>query len=494
MDHEDPEKRIAELERQLADANAARDEEARPPLGDHRDAAAPYDAPQLPNQAAQHFAGQTRQFADAQTDVRRDAVIEHARRLAQALREERMPTGQPSGPEVAQLREALTRAALDASLSQEQYKDVLERSGLRAGGTIKIGGQVVYQHCDPHSPVFLAPMRRPALGAPGVGLGDHAGVPAPPVDARLAPPPRRIPPGFWLAELLPFRWWYVFAMFMVAVTPIVLWIQAPLAFPIAAVLTVAVIYAFQFRIARDRIALLKWGQVATVTGTQILSRATYYSGTTWRNVPLPLARGWRVERPLYSGPSTKTLIRYTVNGSAGELVVGGRQYIDGVVLADPRKPARALCVTSFRYDLDRGEAGNWIGRIRPLLKLGMAVWSILLVGWVAAAATMGSAATGLGFGAYLFGTAVPTGGHLSVGGDFDTKTIACNDGHLSLTGFKNTVTVTGHCASLTVGDTSNHVTVDSADSIDVSGDWNTVTYHSGSPRITNTADNTVQQG
>jgi hypothetical protein len=493
MEHEDPEKRIAELERQLADAKAARKEGIGLRPGDRRDQAAPYQADQ-PYQAEQHVTGQARQFSDAQTVASQDAVFEHARRLAEALREERMPTGRPSGPRVAQLREALTRAAVDAGLPQEQYKVALERAGLRAGGTIKIGGQVVYQHCDPHSPVFLAPMGRQALAPTGLGLGGQAGFSAPPVDGRLAPAPRKIPAAFWLAELLPFRWWYVFALFMVAVTPIALWIQLPIAFPIAAVLTVAVIYAFQFRFARDRIALLKWGQVATVTGTQILSRATYYSGTTWRNVPLPLARGWRVERPMYSGPSTKTLIRYTVNGSAGELVVGGRQYIDGVVLADPRKPARALCVTSFRYDLDRDEAGNWIGRIRPLLKLGVAVWSILLVGWVAAAATMGSAATGLGFGAYLFGTAVPTGGHLSVGGDFDTKTIACNDGHLSLTGFKNTVTVTGHCASLTVGDTSNHVTVDSADSIDVSGDWNTVTYHSGSPRITNTADNTVQQG
>jgi hypothetical protein len=337
-------------------------------------------------------------------------------------------------------------------------------------------------------------MGRQALAPTGLGLGGQAGFSAPPVDGRLAPAPRKIPAAFWLAELLPFRWWYVFALFMVAVTPIALWIQLPIAFPIAAVLTVAVIYAFQFRFARDRIALLKWGQVATVAGTQILSRATYYSGTTWRNVPLPLARGWRVERPMYSGPSTKTLIGYTVNGSAGELVVRGREYYDGVVLADLRNPARALCVTSFCYDLDRDESGNWIGRVRPTLKLGMAAWSILLVGWLAAAATMASAATGLDFGANLFGTAVPTGGHLSVGGDFETKTIACNDGHLSLTGFKNTVTVTGHCASLTVGDTSNHVTVDSADSIDVSGDWNTVTYHSGSPRITNTADNTVQQG
>jgi hypothetical protein len=493
MEHEDPEKRIAELERQLADAKAARKEGIGLRPGDRRDQAAPYQADQ-PYQAEQHFTGQARQFSDAQTVASQDVVFEHARRLAEALREERMPTGRSSGPRVAQLREALTRAAVDAGLPQEQYKVALERAGLRAGGTIKIGGQVVYQHCDPHSPVFLAPMGRQALAPTGLGLGGQAGFSAPPVDGRLAPAPRKIPAAFWLAELLPFRWWYVFALFMVAVTPIALWIQLPIAFPIAAVLTVAVIYAFQFRFARDRIALIKWGQVATVTGTQILSRATYYSGTTWRNVPLPLARGWRVERPMYSGPSTKTRIGYTVNGSAGELVVRGREYYDGVVLADPRNPARALCVTSFCYDLDRDESGNWIGRVRPTLKLGMAVWSILLVGWLAAAATMASAATSLGFGAYLFGTAVPTGGHLSVGGDFDTKTIACNEGHLSLTGFKNTFTVTGHCASLMVGDTSNHVTVDSADSIDVSGDWNTVTYHSGSPRITNTADNTVQQG
>jgi hypothetical protein len=505
MDHEDSERRIAELERQLADAKAAREEEVRPRLGDRGDAAALDDPRQQPYQAEQEIGGNSGQFGDAQTVASQDAVIEHARRLALALRDERerqygyplksgVSTGQPSGPGVAQLREALTRSALDAGLSQEQYKDALQHAGLRAGGTIKIGGQVVYQHCDPHSPVFLAPTGRRAPAVPGSGLEGQAGFPEPPVDGRLAPAPRRIPAAFWLAEVLPFRWWYVFALFMVAATPIALWIQWLMAFPIAAVLTVAAIYAVQFCSARNRIALLKWGQVATVTATQTLSRATYYSGTTWRSAPLPLAHGWRVQRPIYSGPSTKTLIRYTVNGSAGELVVRGREYYDGVVLADPRKPTRALCVTSFPYDLDRDESGNWIGRIRSPLKLGMAVWLILLVGWLAAAATMASAATGVGFGAYMFGTAVPRGGELSVGSDFETKTIACNDGHLSLTGFKNTFTITGHCASLMVGDTSNHVTVDSADSIDVSGSWNTVIYHSGSPTITNTAGNTVQQG
>jgi hypothetical protein len=55
-------------------------------------------------------------------------------------------------------------------------------------------------------------------------------------------------------------------------------------------------------------------------------------------------------------------------------VVRGREYTDGVVLADPHKPSRALCVTTFAYDLDRDESGNWVGRLRPRLVVGMVVW------------------------------------------------------------------------------------------------------------------------
>lgn len=36
----------------------------------------------------------------------------------------------------------------------------------------------------------------------------------------------------------------------------------------------------------------------------------------------------------------------------------GREYIDGVILADQREPRRALCVTSFPYDLDRDGTGH----------------------------------------------------------------------------------------------------------------------------------------
>ena len=133
--------------------------------------------------------------------------------------------------------------------------------------------------------------------------------------------------------MLAFRWWYVFALLIVGVAPIALWMSVPLASSVVAVAALVSIYAFNVQGAAKRFALLKWGQVATVTDTQIISRGTYYSGTTYSNVRLPVAHGWTVERSWYSGPSTKTRIRYKLNGSPGELVVKGREYIDGVVLA-----------------------------------------------------------------------------------------------------------------------------------------------------------------
>ena len=207
-----------------------------------------------------------------------------------------------------------------------------------------------------------------------------------PVDTRLAEPPRRIPAAFWFAELVPFRWRYIGILFAAAMVPV--FVARP-HWPVlaaGAVLMLLGIYAFQLWGTANRLALLKWGQVAQVSETQILSRGRLYRGATWRNAPLPIANRWKVTRPLYSGPNTRTEVRYSVNGYEGRLVLSGREYTDGVVLADPRKPARALCVTSFAYDLDRDDAGNWIGRIRPRLKVGMAVWSGIVIGWLALAA------------------------------------------------------------------------------------------------------------
>jgi hypothetical protein len=74
-------------------------------------------------------------------------------------------------------------------------------------------------------------------------------------------------------------------------------------------------------------------------------------------------------------------------------------------------------------------------------------------------------------------TAVPQGGELRVRGYSETKTIACNDGKLTLYGYSSKYSVTGHCASLKVGGYDNNVIVDSADTLESSGYGNTVTVH-----------------
>ncbi|WP_407686902.1 DUF3060 domain-containing protein [Mycobacterium sp. HUMS_1102779] len=320
--------------------------------------------------------------------------------------------------------------------------------------------------------------------------------PPPEPEQRLSPTPRRVPKAFWLAELLPFRWWYVWTLFVVAVAPVALWIELPKAFAVVAVLTLAGVYATQLWEARVRLVLLKWGRAATVTGAEALSRATYRGGTTWYNVHLPLARGWTVTRRRWSGPNAKTKVRYTLDGRRGEAIVRGREYVDGVILADDRNPARSRCVTSFAYDLDRDEAGDWVGRLRPRLRVGMACWLALVTGWLALAGLAGN-----GFRTEYRGrdetraTTVPRAGTLQLSGTGTRKTIPCNNGYLSVSGVTNAITVTGHCASLNVSGNENRVTVDSADAVSTSGTDNRVTYHWGSPDVVDAGTaNTVRQG
>lgn len=315
-----------------------------------------------------------------------------------------------------------------------------------------------------------------------------------PPDAGLAPPPRKVPLAFWLAELLPFRWWYVWTLLVVAVAPIALWMQLPMTFAAVAALTLAGIYGVQLWGARARIALLKWGTVATVTDTETVSRATDGKPTTWYNVYLPVARKWTVTRQRWSGAHTRTRVRYTLDRYRGELVTRGREYVDGVILADERSPARARCVTSFAYDLDRDETGNWVGGLRPRLRVGMACWSVIVLGWITLAV---AAASGLraDFTGNTPQATVPWAGTLQVSGTGTTQTIPCNDGYLSVSGVTNTVTVTGHCTSVSVSGNGNRVTIDSADAVSTSGSSNVVRYHWGSPNIVNAGtSNSVQQG
>lgn len=316
-------------------------------------------------------------------------------------------------------------------------------------------------------------------------------------DAPLAPAPRRVPLRFLLAEALPFRWWYLFAIFMVAIPPIIVWMMQPLLLLPAAVLVVLVIYGVHIRAAWTRVALLKWGRVATVTGTDVLSQATYYGGTTYSNVVLPVARGWTVTRPVWSGPKTKTRISYQLGGYRGDLVVGGREYVDGVVLADERHPQRALCVTSFPYDLTRDADGNWTGRLRLRLQIGMVCWLVVMVSWIGGAALLHR-----NYGAYLDSsptTALPghaqstprptttttaaAGEAVLVNGANEIRSIVCSGNDVTVNGAANRVDITGHCLSVTVSGSANHVTIDAADAITANGIDNVVTYRTGSPNV-----------
>jgi Protein of unknown function (DUF3060) len=91
--------------------------------------------------------------------------------------------------------------------------------------------------------------------------------------------------------------------------------------------------------------------------------------------------------------------------------------------------------------------------------------------------------------------APPPGGQLSISGIGDNRTVACRDNIVSVSGVANTVVITGHCTSLSVSGVQNTITVESVDTIDASGFGNKVTYHSGTPKVSNSGDsNVVGQG
>ena len=128
---------------------------------------------------------------------------------------------------------------------------------------------------------------------PAMGMGA--------VDSGLAPPPRRVPMAFRLAELLPFRWWYLWTLLIVAIPPVALWMQQPMAFAAVAVITLASIYAAQLYSARIRLGLLKWGRVADVFESESMQRHNVV-----QRLPADCARMDRdppaLERPEHQDP------------------------------------------------------------------------------------------------------------------------------------------------------------------------------------------------
>jgi hypothetical protein len=73
--------------------------------------------------------------------------------------------------------------------------------------------------------------------------------------------------------------------------------------------------------------------------------------------------------------------------------------------------------------------------------------------------------------------------------------VACDNGPLYITGASHTITITGRCSILDVAGTGHRITVDSADTINVSGLSNSITYDSGAPAVNDFgSQNVVGQG
>jgi uncharacterized membrane protein YgdD (TMEM256/DUF423 family) len=173
MDTDDPEdriaelerrlaeqKRIAELERQLAEAKAA------------RQAQEGWQAPPFPDaQAAAGWGGE-------------DRARQYAESLWEGLRSGGpVGPGGPSAPEMAQHREAFMRAAAQAGLSEEQIDNIFKHGK----ATFKVGHSVVYSGSG-------AP---PNYSAPGfsAGTGPAPGLAEQVVSRRRAAGGRRRPSG-----------------------------------------------------------------------------------------------------------------------------------------------------------------------------------------------------------------------------------------------------------------------------------------------------------
>jgi hypothetical protein len=205
----------------------------------------------------------------------------------------------------------------------------------------------------------------------------------PPVDGPpLAPAPRKVPWHF-KAVVLPWSWWTVFALFMIAVAPVIVWIGVPLAGAVVGAGTFLVIVFLRIRRDRLQLSLLKWGELANVVNAETVGVGTYYSGVTYQNVRMAQAHGWHVERQWYSGPGTSTKITYEIRGNQGTIGLHGLPYDGGVILADPRKPDHALCISSYAYDLDRDPSGNWIGNLPTRVVIGSIAMTVALLAWTA---------------------------------------------------------------------------------------------------------------
>jgi hypothetical protein len=205
-------------------------------------------------------------------------------------------------------------------------------------------------------------------------LSGHGEPPTPTVVAPLAEPPRNVPLSFRLSSFFALSWWEMFSILMVMVAPIAVWGFFPWTIPAAFILGILLIVGLRGRRYLLRVGLLKWGRVATVTNSDEISRGTYYSGTTYNNMMVRQANGWDVTKRWYSGPASKTKIKYALGAAAGELTLRGLPFNNGVILADSRKPERALCVSAVPFSV-KPDANGEFGAS------GLTPWSWLGIGF-----------------------------------------------------------------------------------------------------------------
>lgn len=90
-------------------------------------------------------------------------------------------------------------------------------------------------------------------------------------------------------------------------------------------------------------------------------------------------------------------------------------------------------------------------------------------------------------------TATSSAAPVSVSGVSNRQDVVCDGGVVQISGVSNTVQITGHCAEVSVAGVENVVSIESADKIGASGFTNRVTYRTGSPVVSATGDNVVEQ-
>lgn len=204
--------------------------------------------------------------------------------------------------------------------------------------------------------------------------------------ARLGPAPRHVPAVFRLS-VLGWRGWEMFTVLMVLVTPMAVWIFVPALFPVAVLGCLLVVGWFRVRRWRRWMRVLRWGQVATVTGAE-----THATSTSYSNVVMRTARGWRATSRAYSGSGYRSTVSWSLDETAGSLVVRGLPYDGGVVIATTREPVESLCVSELPFSVQPDSSGRLAGSFSTWQAIGvgltvLAYLSAAIVGVLLAVAT-----------------------------------------------------------------------------------------------------------